>query len=167
MEMAIESYHVVLGLLLVVGEQPALEHEVARVEEGPADLPAAVAHHPSLVVHGRGLPDGGHRLGELGASHRLGQLAAPGGGRDVLPGDGGRLGELAALGRPCRRGLPPRRRRAQRAQHLPLGARRSGLWAWGARSRGDRGGDGEGEGAVGWKGGGAGDAQWPPVFDID
>ena len=158
MEMAIESYHVVLGLLLVVGEQPALEHEVARVEEGPADLPAAVAHHPSLVVHGRGLPDGGHRLG---------QLAAPGGGRDVLPGDGGRLGELAALGCPCRRGLPPRRRRAQRAQHLPLGARRSGLWAWGARSRGDRGGDGEGEGAVGWKGGGAGDAQWPPVFDID
>ena len=74
MEMAIESYHVVLGLLLVVGEQPALKHEVARVEEGPADLPAAVAHHPSLVVHGRGLPDGGHRLGELGASHRLGQL---------------------------------------------------------------------------------------------
>lgn len=165
--MAIEPYHVVLGLLLVVGEQPALEHEVARVEEGPADLPAAVAHHPSLVVHGRGLPDGGHRLGELGAGHRLGQLATAGCGRDVLPGDGGgRLGELAAPGRPCRRALPPRRRRAQRAQHLPLGARRSGLWE--GRDRRAIGVEREeGEGAVGWKGGGAGDAQWPPVFDID
>jgi hypothetical protein len=159
MEMAIEPYHVVFGLLLVVGEQPALEHEVARVEEGPADLPAAVAHHPPLVLHGRGVPDGGHRLGELGASHRLGQLAAPGGGRDVLPGDGsGRLGELAVLGCPRRRGLPPRRRRAQ---HLPLGARRT-VWPLGGR---DRRGDG-GRGGSGWKGGGAGDAQWPPVFDI-
>ena len=53
------NYHVVLWLLLVVREQLAIEHKVARVEEGPADLPAAVAHHPALVAHGGGggLPD--------------------------------------------------------------------------------------------------------------
>ena len=152
-EHEINAHHVILGLLLVVGEQPALEHEVARVEEGPADLPAAVAHHPALVVHGRGLPNGGHRLGHLG-------VLGGGRGRSVLPGDAGRLGELPALGRPGRRGVPPRRRRAQHvgwhAKHLGPIARRSGRTGGEGKQRGR-------ERLQGWPGG----RRAVAVFDID
>jgi hypothetical protein len=42
-------YHVVLGILLVVGKQLVVEDKVAHVEEGPPDLPPPVPYHPPLA----------------------------------------------------------------------------------------------------------------------
>lgn len=44
----------VLRLALVVGQHPRLQHEVAGVDEGPADLAPTVTDHPPLVHHRRG-----------------------------------------------------------------------------------------------------------------
>jgi len=55
-ELSPDLVGLVLRLALVVGQHPWLEHEVAGVDEGAADLAPTVTDHPPLVHHrgGRG-----------------------------------------------------------------------------------------------------------------
>jgi hypothetical protein len=109
-------YHVVLWLLLVVREQLAMKQEVARVEEGSANLPAAIAHHPTLVAHGSGVGHCRGRLGGLGGvehivGYRLGRLDGSGLVGGVPEGHGGGPEEVAGFA------LPPGRRRTEHLGH--------------------------------------------------
>jgi hypothetical protein len=92
------TYHVVPRLLLVVREHAVVEDEVARVEEGPPDLPPAVAHHPSLAPHRVRGRRGGGALRQLPAPRHPCHRVWP---REL---------------RAAPRGVPPGRRRAE---HLP------------------------------------------------
>lgn len=48
-----ELGHLVLGLALEIRQQPGLQHKVAHVDKGAADLAAAMPDHPPLIDHGR------------------------------------------------------------------------------------------------------------------
>lgn len=48
-----ELGHLVLGLTLEIREKAGLQHKVAHVDEGAADLAATVPDHPPLIDHGR------------------------------------------------------------------------------------------------------------------
>ena len=149
-EHEINAHHVILGLLLVVGEQPALEHEVARVEEGPADLPAAVAHHPALVVHAAASLTA---VTALDSSVFL-AVAAAAASFQEMPADLGSSPLLDALAAAASR---------LDADELSMLVGTPSIWG---RSRGDRGGEGKQRGRErlqGWPGG----RRAVAVFDID
>lgn len=64
------TYLIILGLLLIIRKQPRFKYEIPHVNEGPANLPPAIPHHPTFIHNLRRHTSNKRDLRQINSSHR-------------------------------------------------------------------------------------------------